>query len=342
MAFAIRSDESHKVWYALESTFGTAIALSGTSYKEIEFQKGQFFDLGVNKTSLAQNRGSRVFTLADLFHDNFTGPVGFAFETYCSRDRAADFIYLVTQNRVSQAGTSDRQKVYRLHTSQPDFTANAGMFVTMIWDSPESGKDVRLTSGILRELTLSWDKSGAGESNLVKMSGVFLFKKYEIDQTFSGSGSARDITLAYRAHSFTLEFAFNAVTISSANWERFALTLNNNAIGIDRDSSGNPVTYFLNPGDNGLTASAETWYTGNYVNAITDYSAGNTVTLTLSTGSSGVTGYFNIVAKGKITNNPLAASNGQLRIPMEFTLGDSAAAQNDGCVITIADGINQT
>lgn len=342
MAFVIHSDESHKFYYQLETTFGTAIGLDQATFKALEFEKGQFFDLGITKTNLNQNRASRVLSLVDLFHDNFSGPVGFTGTTYLSKDRVADMLYLVTQNRVSQGAVgTGYQKVFRLHASQPDFTANAGAFATMIWKSPESGGDARFTSGILKELNLTFDKSGSGESSLVKATMTWIFKKYEIDQTFSGSGAARDITLAYRAHAFDMDLTFVGAGISSAVWDKFSLTINNGASGLSKDANGNPVTYFLNPGEAGLKASAEVWYTGAYLEALTDFSAGNTVTISVETGSNNTDGHLLIVGKGTITNTPLAAANGQLRIPIEMMLGNTTAAGTDACDITVADGISQ-
>jgi hypothetical protein len=326
----------------METTFGTPIALSGTAYKAIEFQKGQFFDLGINKSNLQLNRSSRLLSLVDLFHDNFSGPVGYTFETYCSKDRIADFLYMVTQLKVSEGAVgTGYSKVFRMHASQPDFTANAGAFCTMIWDSPESGKDARFTSGILRDLTLTMDKSGTGESNLVKMSGTFIFKKYEVDQTYSGTAAARNIALAYKAHEFAMDLTFNAVGINDGQWERFSLTLANNAIGLDKDANGYPVTYFLNPADS-LKASLEVWYTGVYTNALTDFAAGNTVALTMTKGTVDTDGYFLISLNGKITNNPFSSGNSQLRVPIELQLGNTTAALTDGCTLTVADAIDQT
>jgi hypothetical protein len=337
MAFVIHSDEQHKILYGRETTFGTPLALDATSYKGIEFEKGQFFDLGINKSNLNANRSSRLLSLVDLYHDNYTGPVGYSFTTYLSKDRAADLLYAITQNKVSEGGgETARQKVFRMHASQPDFSANAGYFATMIWDSPETGKDARLTSGILRELTLTWDKTGAGESNLVKASGVWLFKKYEIDQTFTGSGTARDMTLAYKAHDFSMHLTLSSGEITSANWSKFSLTLTNNAVAIDRDSNGYPVTYFLNPGE-GLKASAEVWYTGNYVTALTDYASGATVKVELIKGTTSTDGYFAVVANGKLTRTPLSTDNNMMRIPIELQLGNTTASGTDACDITIAD-----
>ena len=334
MAFVLHSDEKSRFYYGLETTFGTPLALSGTAYKELVIQKGQFIDLGLSKTNLNQNRASRVPTLVDQFHDNFSGPIGLQFEAYATRDRLRDLLHLVTQNRVSLGAGPAYQALFRMHASQPDFTANAGAFATMIWKSPETGKDIRLTSGVLRELTISLDKQSIGESNLVKLSGLWLFKKYEIDQTFTGTAAAQDISQRFLSHAFNLNLS--SLSIDSANCSRFSLTLRNNAVGIDRDTSGNPFTYFLTPD---ITSSMELWYTGSYVNAFTAASAGTTLGFTLSTGANNVIGYFAIVANGTITNTPIGTGGGQQRIPIELQLGNTTAAGTDGCDVTIADGV---
>ena len=334
MPFVLHSDEKSRFYFGSETTFGTPKALSATDYKELVIQKGQFVDLGISKTNLNQNRASRVPTLVDQFHDNFSGPIGLQFESYCTLDRIADLLHLVTQNRVSVGGASAYQKLYRMHASQPDFTANAGAFVTMIWKSPETAKDIRLTSGILRELTISFDKQSVGESNLVKVSGLWIFKKYEIDQTFTGTAAAQDISLRFLCHTFLL--SLSSLSIDPANFSRLSLTLRNNAVGVDRDISGNPFTYFLTPD---ITASMELWYTGSYVNAFRDASVGTPLAFVLAAGLNNVVGYFAISANGVITNTPIGTGGGQQRIPIELQLGNTTAAGTDGCDVTIADGV---
>ena len=97
----------------------------------------------------------------------------------------------------------------------------------------------------------------------------------------------------------------------------------------------------MNPGD-GLKASADFWYTGNYVANVTDYSTGATIQLNLAKGSTGVDGYFAVDCKGKITNNPLAVNNNQIHANLELMLGNTTAAGTDACDITVSDGISQT
>lgn len=342
MAFVIYSDEQHKIWYKEETTFGTPTALDGSAYKGIEFEKGQFFDPGVTKTNLNLNRSSRVLSLVDMLLDTHGGPVGYSFSTLLSKDRAADLVYLVTQNRVSQGlvGTG-YSKVFRMHASQPDFTANAGCFVTMIWDSPISAKDVVLTSGILRDLTLTWDKSGSGETNLVKATGNFIFKECSINQTSTATGTARDVSLAYKAQDFSMDITPLGGKITAVPWSRFSLTLSNNAVGVDRDSNGRPVTFFLNPGDS-CKASAELWYTGGAAALLSDYAIATNVLVELTKGTADTDGYFKIAAYGQITNVPISAGDGQMRVPIELQLGNTTAAGTNACDITIADAISQT
>jgi len=340
MPFIIHSDESHRFYYGMESTFGTALGLSAAT-KELVIERGQFVDLGIGKTFLDLNRQSRIPTIGNFFHDNFTGPVGLGFNSYGTKDRLADLLYLVTQNRVSQGAVgTGHQKIFRPHASQPDFTLNAGAFATGIWKSP-AGLDVRLTSGILRELSLTFQKGAAGEANLIKVGGMWLFKKYELPVTYTGMPAVQDISLAYRAHAFVL--SIGSMSINPANWSRFTLNIRNNAVGIERDSSGNPVTYFLNPGENALTVSGEFWYNTTYGLALTHFAAGTTFTFGLSTGTINTDGYINITGNGKFfPGTTPAATENQIRMPFEATLGNTVDGATDALDFTIADAISQT
>jgi hypothetical protein len=341
MAFLPYSDEQHKFCYAREATFGTPIALD-QAFKGLTVQRGEFVDLGINKSNLDQNRVSRILAIEDLYHDNYSGPILYRFSTILTKGRAADLLYLVCQNRVSQGGSTAYAKIFRMHATQPDFSANAGCFVTGIWNSPIAAKDIRLTSGILRSLTITWDKEGTGVSNLVKASGEFIFQKYEVDQTYTGTVTEMDITTAWEAHDFTVGLLTTGVgTLTPTNWAKASVTIANNATALDKNSSGLPANYFLNPGD-GMKCSAEFWYTTAYLGLLADYATGGNVILSIGVGSVGTDPNLGFTISGKIINTPLASANGQMRIPIELQVGNVTAAGTNACDVSISDSVSQT
>lgn len=343
MAFTITSDEKGKWYYAPEATFGTAIAMSATSWKEVKFAKTEYPAMGVQVDNLDNNRASRVYTLADRYVDNFSGPAEVSFSMPMTIDRVSDFLYGVTQYRVSQGAGSAYQKVFKAHASQPDFTANAGYFFSLLWVPQEftTTRCVRYTSCILRNLNITLGK-GKGQANIARMSGTILAKKVEIDQNFSGSGTAQGTTWI-RALDFTptLTLVASGGDVEFApNWREFTLSIDNGAVGVDLDSSGNPVTYYLNPGM-GLKATLGIWLDTNSYEALYSRRNGSAITLILSKGSDGVTGYHRMAVKGYLASDPLTSGDGQQHVNIDLQLGDLTAAAADALVYTIADGISQ-
>jgi hypothetical protein len=310
MAFTVYSDERAKWYYQAETTFGTPIALSSTGYKLINFAKTEFPALGVSKDSVNTNRGSRVNTLADVFVDNWSGPVEFGFSFLMTLDRVADFLYAVMQNRVSQAGASGYQKVFKPHASQPDFTANAGWFGTFVWvQSDQTANAVRFTSCIVKSLTLDFSWESAGVGNIVRASGTILAKAVDIEQDFTGSATAQGTTWL-KPYAYTPSLLLTAgggdVTFAP-NLRSFSLSFSNNASGIGKASTGNPVSYFLNP-SGAMSANIGIWLDGDSFAALNTHRAGSTVTFSLTKGSNGVTGYHLINIKGQTTGDPLSTS----------------------------------
>ena len=322
--------------------------MSSTSFKKIMFAKTEFPTLGVSRDDLMLNRSSRVMALTDYFTDNWTGPYDFNFSFLLTLDRAADFIYAVMQNRVSQGAVgTGYQKVYKPHSSQPDFTANAGWFGTFVWVPTDfaTSAAVRFTSCICKTLTLEFTKDGTGVANIVRATGTMTAKAVTIDQNFTGSGTAQGTTF-YKGHDFAVPASGLTLVASGGdvafdpNWSRLSLTIASGAMGLDKNSSGNPVTFFLDSGTNNR-ASIELWYDTNSKEAL--YSARNSssIILGLRKGTASTSGYFDIAMRGIITNDPLGVSGNQMKVPLEIQLGDSTAGAADACVITMADAISQ-
>ena len=344
MSFTIYSDERHKWLYQPETTFGTAIAMSSTGFKELIHAKAEFPSFGVTHDFLPINRSSRVLALTDIYTDNFSGPATFSLSLPVSLDRVADLVYMVTQNRVSLAGTTPYQKVYRPHASQPDFTANAGWFGTFVWvPLDQTAASVRFTSCVARSLTLNFSKEGTGVSNIVQATINLVAKKVEVNQNYTGSSAAQGSNWI-NPYSFTAALTLpdsgGDTEIASANWRRFTLTLDNGATAVDKDTDGTPKSWFLNP-DRGYRASLGLWYDTDTKSALYSLRQGSIVTLTVSKGSAGVAGYYNVATKGIITTDPLSSSGAQMHMNLDLQLGNSTASGTDGCTLTIADAISQ-
>jgi len=344
MAFQVHSSELSRFGYSLEATWGTPIADAG-AFKEVFFPKGIRIDPAVTKEDLDLNRSSRIQHLDDIFPDTFSGPVLIsADEMIVTKDRVADFLFAVTQNRVSQGAATAYQKVFKMNSSQPDFTADAGMFFTLGWRGPVTAKHIKITSCIVRKLSIELDKSSPGISNLVRFRNVEIIgKKLAQGSTFSGTWTAADGTLRFNPHAFT----YTDVTDGTAlPFHRCLITLDNGAEPLDRDTDGTPKTFFLNPPKLGaVMVEATHWYNADTTGTVRDFIAGliaNTqVNSKIETGSTGVDGFFSFDWKGVIDGNPQGEEDRKMIVPVKWICGDTGSAE-DAITITIADSIEQT
>ena len=341
MAFTIYTDEQSRIGYSRESTFGTPIA-DGGAFKEMIVPRGVFIDPVVVKSDLDQNRSSRVIQLADLFNDNFTGPVLCTVpEMICTKDRFADMLFACTQNKVSEGLTGvGFSKVFNLHSSQPDFTANAGYFFTLGWRGPVAAKHLKITSCIVRKMEIDIDKSATGEKNLVYLKNVEIIgKKLATGSTFSGTWTAPAIAGVFNSHAFV----FTDITNSNATpaWLKFNLKLENGAKALDRDTDGTPKTWYLDPPRIGMASiHMEHWYNGDA--ATRDFLAalvGNTnLNAKLVTGTADTNGYLSINWYGVVQGNPQSSDNKQMMTPVDYILGDAGGL---ALTVTVADAISQ-
>lgn len=344
MAFVVNSNELSRIGIAREATFGTAIA-QDQGFTELFVPKGVRVDPNVKKSDLDLNRASRVQHSADIFNDNFTGPVLVNIpELICSIDIAAMLIYGVTQSQVSQGlvGTA-YSKVYKMHASQPDFTANAGFFFTLAWRGPVSGKHIQVASCIVKKLTIDFDKTGTGDAVLVKFKNVeILGKKMTQSKTYSGTWTAQGST-RFNAYAFT----YTDITGSNTAlpWQKCSITLDNGAEVLDRDSDGSLKTYFLNPPKPGIVVVEVSHFynadTAGTIDMLSRMAAGTVVNSKISTGSADTTGFFDISWQGVSDGNPQGDDGRKMIVPVKWVCGNTST-NADAVIITLADNISQT
>jgi len=342
MPYTIYSDEQSRIGYSRESVFGTAIADAG-AFKELIVPRGTRIDIATTDSDLDQNRDSRVLHLADVHVDNFTGPTGLTIsEMICTKDRFCDMLYAVTQLRTSEGlvGTG-YSKVFNMHASQPDFTANAGYFFTLAWSGPVTAKHLKVTSCIVKSLEIDIDTTLADEKNFVHLKNVVMIgKKIAEGSTFSGTWTPPVMTGIYYPHAFT----FTDITNTNATpaWSKFSLKIDNGAVPNLKDTDGTLKTYFLNPPRIGMaTIHMEHPYNGDAATRdfVAAVRAGTQLNAKLQTGTVDTDGYVQIAWFGIPQGNPQGSDNKQMVTPVDYIIGDTAAAL--GLTITVADAISQ-
>lgn len=344
MAFVTYSDEQDEWGYLREATFGTAQAVSA-NFRKVKFPKGTKVELPVVLSDLDLNKGTRQQVNADLHLDNFSGPVRVTVgEFVLELNQAADFLYACLQNRASQGAATAYAKVFKYHLTQQDFTANAGYFFTLAWKSPISANGVLITSCVVKELTISFDKTGTGAQNLVKISNmVILGKKHAVDQTLSGTWVDPG-TSYFNSYDFTFKDS-DSSTLPILNC---SIKMDNGAESQDRDTDGTPKTWFLNFPKGGQMAEFKTWhYAATVASGTTDltanFNAGTEKNFSIINSIAvGTAGNLKFNWYGKIVSGPpIEAQNRQLIIPVTMQMGHNSVATNNALIVSISDSDDQ-
>ena len=174
-----------------ESTFGTAIADNGSFYRFDGPVPEP--DYGVYHHNEPGNLNSRVLedTIID-FHSEAGGTRIIPFsDVNIVQVQMADLLYGVMQN-VSEAASTPWEKTFTwvgevgTQTTQPDFSADAGHFMTLGIYGPIASNHRKFTSCILRDLTLACDLTT--DDKRLKASGTFISGfANDADANFSGT-----------------------------------------------------------------------------------------------------------------------------------------------------------
>ena len=342
MAFSMFSSEQEEWGYAAETTFGTALA-DNTAFKRIKFPKGTKVEIPVVNTDMDTNRSVRQLATTDVHTDNVTGPVKITVsEIIVHKTIFADMLYSLLQNKVSEGLTPLFLKQFKVHASQPDFTANAGYFFTLAWKGPVTAKHIKFTSCIVKSMEISFDKSGTGAEGLVKIRNLEIIGlAATLGCTLSGTWT--DFSTVFNSYDFTYKYD----DATAMEWLKFSIKLDNGAEILDRSATGRAKTFFLNWSHN-MTAEVTHWLnantTGTIVDLMADYSAGTARKYSIQTSvAASVDGHIKITFYGRINgSSPYGVENKQLLTPVTLQLCHNVVATNDLIIVDIADSVDQT
>jgi len=272
-----------------EATFGTAIADNGT-FIQLEGPIPTV-DEGVISDVRTKANGRRVISDIDLFHTQTGGLRTISFSDLIVRKTdLAYLLYLVHGSTVAEGAATPYQKsfTWTSSTTQPDYSANAGLFVTLGINEPLAAKDRKFTSCILSELTLTPDLTGDGR---LKASGTF------ISGFSSTAASTLSGTWAYATQAYIqCNNPSKKTIVSDVVLYDWSITYANNAVRVGSDATGDAETYFIGGGDTGLSVTGNilTKYDTATDDLIADSVAGTGRKFEFEVGTDGVDGFFDI------------------------------------------------
>jgi hypothetical protein len=339
MGFVTFSSEQDQFGYLAETVFGTPNA-DNAAFKTLKFPKGTKIEPFVALTDLELNRAARQSEAADIHLDNYSGPVKITVPAFLlDKTSAADLIFAWSQNKVSEGSTPNFAKVFKVNVAQPDFTANAGMFFTLAWKGPIASKHIKVSSCVVKEITIDLDKSGTGPQALVKVSLVIVGKKCTTGLNLTGTWIAAGTTY-YNSFDFTFKFVTTALP-----WLKCTIKLDNGAKPLDMDSDGTPKSWDLQWGKQSVVSTH--WYnaesSGSTVDAMADRVAGTL--RAYSIGSSiavGTDGNLLFAWYSKLDADPQGTDDKKMTVPLSHMLVHNSIATNDLIIVSISDGVDQS
>lgn len=321
--------------YAIETTFGTAIAddqnfTSLVEFDSISIDYGLFQDLSRKRRGsvphlydtdiyVSETGMTRVITISNL--------------TLRKAD-AANILYALFQNVTEGAG-EPYQKTFTFSGTAPEFANNAGMFMTLGLDKHIASHDEKFTSCILREATFKADltaEDGRLKADLTFISG------FATDSTANFSGTWSPSAQSY----FNMHNAGNnQVDDTDIVLYNFEIAVNNNAVRGGNDTSGDCAYYALGDPEPTVDVSFLCKYDANVQSEIDAFLAGTETKIELGIGTGATDGDFALASyvayTGKTREEHERGSALSLSGRGVFEAGGSAYP-----TISMADGTDKT
>ena len=316
-----------------ESTFGAVIE-DNVAFVQMEGPVPSINE-GVIRNIDYKANGSRIRLDTD---DYFTQDGGIRVISFSDlivrRTMLADLLYGVFGN-VTEGATTPYSKdfVWTSSTTQPDYSASAGYFMTVAINRTLSSKDRKYTSCILRTLTLTADLTGDGR---LRASGEFI-------SGFSSTATANlSGTWAYSAANYFNCHEFSQKQINNVDivLYGFDVTFTNNAVRIGGNSSGDAESYALPQYD--VTGNLLVKWDTATDDLLADSKQGNLRELDLQVGSAGVAGHFAVfcdnVAFGDVDDEHGDERGHAVNVPFTALFKTGGGM----CTATVADGSDRS
>lgn len=325
-----------KLGYAAETTFGTAIADAAAFTQLVEFDSVTI-DYGLAQDFTKKNRGTTSpHPFDDDIYSSHTG--GLRVITISGlilrKDDAPYFLYGVFQN-VTEGAETPFQKTFTFSSTQPVFSSNAGMFMTIALDKHIASYDEKYTSCIVRSITLTADLvSGDGRLR----ADVELISGFAPSTTANISG-----TWTAKAQEY---LDFNAMTLAQIDDADvvvydFSVTMNNNAQRIGYNTSGVCQSYVINQPEAIMEGSITVKYDANTQGELAAYIAGTPTKIEWGINDGDADGDFYVGGEGVYTgySEPNNETGATMTLPFKM-IYDTDSPANPGIIMSDANDLS--
>lgn len=336
MALVIKIPDEVEVALGQEATFGTALA-DDADFNNTTPEFGHqikvanpVVEMDVKIRDDDAARGKRYIDVEDLNRDWIgSNPKLKIPEHFVRKDELGLLLY--SHFQAVTEGSDPFQKVFIYHATQPDFTANAGCFMTGIVKMPVASNSFKFKSMVCPTFTLKATPSGVLtiSSDLMGKGPVVL------DCNPSGTWLIADDDFFYfeSPAAYTYDFS-GAVSPGVGEWE---LTPSMVVTPIGQ-SSGECQSYGLSK--YGGTFKGSFQWNGTTQDFFTNLPLGTAVTITITYGSDGVDGYLNFVIHGVLEAVDLNYGD-TLMIDATVKIAGDVSGSIQPLTITLADAVDK-
>jgi len=333
MAIVTQTYRSHEIQigYAVESTFGTAIAddqnfTSLVEFDSISINHGVFQDLSSKRRGSVPHRYNedayvsetgmlREITINNLILRKLDLPI---------------FLYALFQN-VSEAVGDPYQKDYTFPTTITDIGGSNGMFFTFGIDAHIASYDEKYTSCIVRNMTLKADRT-AEDGRL--MADITLISGFAGSDTANFSGTWSPSAQAYFNMHKSSNDQIDDTDIVPYSWE---ITIDNKAVRGGGDSNGDAEYYHMLDEDADFDLNLSCKYDSAVQAELAAFRAGTETKFELGIGTGGTDGDFAFSSYGHYTDHQRISNERGSGLNIPVNCGYDNTGSN-APTISVADG----
>jgi len=291
-------------------------------------------DLDVKHRDDETARGKRYIDARDLNRDQKGSNPKITIPDHIVRkDSLAMFLYAMLQSVVESA-TTPYQKVINFHATQPDFTADAGCFLTALLKMPVASKSIKMADMICRTLSLKCDPG-----DVLRMScELFGRGTPSLTSNPSGTWTVADDDFFYFEDlaAYTYNFGGGAASPGIGGFE---LNLTENIGLIGQDSTAEACQSYALSKYGGTFKGSFIW-NGTEHAFLTNYPTGTELAIALNWGTDGVDGYLNMALNGVLDDVSLTYGDA-IMVEATVKLAGNAGDTTEPVVISIADAVDK-
>lgn len=334
MAIAVYTGLDEKYGIQEQATWGTPIT-DGAAMVELSCDP---FDItaGVNLRRPNRSRASRMPVLTDFGADikgrEHIAPV----RTPALNGELSLWLYGVMQNVTESATSNDAwEKTFTFPTTQPDLSANAGKFFSLVKKMPVASKSKHINDCIIRNLTLSC-KPGEGLDNVLWVDAEVTAREYSEVANPSGTWTKSAQTYFHFHDLSAKTIAGTPVIIGD---EGFSLVTNNGAKRLGGASSLFE-TYILSP--QSATFKIQVLWDSNIQTQMANHLNGTVAETILAWGSVGTDEFLRWTLETVWDEAPIASAVEGTFVNLTGTCGFATAGGTEPVTIEHSDDVDHS